>query len=158
MLATVETIMRKHLAIEDLGVKPFVFLGGTINSFWRNDLIPNLKCAFFNPVVPNWTPEHAVEENLKKSIAAINLFVITPEQLGMYSIAEMTYLAVKQKQTPQTTLIAFIEHGAVQYTEDQRKSNQAIKELLADCSDTVFVDTLEEVASYLNSHLPNEME
>lgn len=39
-------------------MKKRVFLGGTCNgSMWRDKLIKDLKCDFFNPVVDDWTEE-----------------------------------------------------------------------------------------------------
>ena len=44
-----------------------VFLGGTCNgSRWREKIIPMLKIDYFNPVVPDWTPECQEEEKRQK--------------------------------------------------------------------------------------------
>jgi hypothetical protein len=68
----------------------FVFLGGTCNgSKWREELIPLLKCSYFNPVVEDWTPECIKEEYRQKAIATYELYVITPETMGCFSIAEL---------------------------------------------------------------------
>ena len=40
-----------------------VFLGGTCNeSTWRQKLIPSLEIEYFDPVVPDWTPECMARE------------------------------------------------------------------------------------------------
>ena len=71
-------------------IMAFVFLGGTCNgSTWRDELIPLLKCSYFNPVVEDWTPECIEEEYRQKKSAGIELYVITPEATGCFSIAEL---------------------------------------------------------------------
>lgn len=75
-----------------------IFMGGTCNeSTWRNEFIKiwdksdNDKIKdykLFNPVVDNWTHEDEKKENEIKANAKLNMFVITPEMLGSYSIAE----------------------------------------------------------------------
>lgn len=71
-----------------------IFLGGTCNdSDWREEFISifnktDCKTKLFNPVVKDWTPECKKKEDEVKSKARMNLFVITPEMTGTYSIAE----------------------------------------------------------------------
>jgi len=66
-----------------------VFLGGTWNdSTWRSDLISMLKCDFFNPVVEDWTPECIENEYREKNSSDYQLFVLTPEMTGCFSVAE----------------------------------------------------------------------
>lgn len=71
-----------------------IFLGGTCGeSTWREELIPeldNLGLEYFNPVVPDWTPECIEIENQEKNeLCNTHLYIITPEMSGVYSIAEM---------------------------------------------------------------------
>lgn len=71
-----------------------IFLGGTCgDSGWRDELIPeldNLGLEYFNPVVPDWTPECIEKENIEKTeLCNTHLYIITPEMSGVYSIAEM---------------------------------------------------------------------
>mgnify|MGYP000757444356 CR=1 FL=1 len=71
-----------------------IFLGGTCGgSAWRDELIPELDrlgFEYFNPVVPDWTPECIEKENIEKSeLCNTHLYIITPEMSGVYSIAEM---------------------------------------------------------------------
>lgn len=47
-----------------------VFLGGTCEGRdWRNELIPKLKCDYFNPVVEEWTEE--VKNMVKRNGAKV---------------------------------------------------------------------------------------
>ena len=71
-----------------------IFLGGTCGrSTWREELIPVLeekKFSYFNPVVPDWTPECIeIEDREKNELCNTHLYIITPEMSGVYSIAEM---------------------------------------------------------------------
>lgn len=73
-----------------------IFLGGTCaNTTWRDELIEkmnneNYEVEWFNPVVKNWTPEcQANEENEKNNKCNVHLYVITPQMIGVYSIAEI---------------------------------------------------------------------
>jgi hypothetical protein len=72
-----------------------VFLGGTCNgSTWREDFIKLLKdegleIDCFNPVVDVWTTECQKKEEIEKDKADWILYVITPDQKGIYSIAEV---------------------------------------------------------------------
>lgn len=69
-------------------------MGGTCGgSAWRDELIPELDrlgFEYFNPVVPDWTPECIEKENIEKSeLCNTHLYIITPEMSGVYSIAKM---------------------------------------------------------------------
>lgn len=76
-----------------------IFLGGTWNedpwrekfiSIWnktKDDKIKNIK--LFDPIVPDWNEECKKKENEIKSKSILNLFVITPNQKGYFSFAEI---------------------------------------------------------------------
>lgn len=71
-----------------------VFLGGTCAGWnWRDELIPLLEKSeidYFNPIVKDWTQECiAIEEDEKDNKCDIHLYLITPDMVGVYSIAEM---------------------------------------------------------------------
>ncbi len=64
-----------------------VFLGGTCGkSTWRDALIPALTIDYFNPVVPNWTPECQEEERRQRERCDFLLYTITSDMVGVYSI------------------------------------------------------------------------
>jgi len=107
-----------------------VFLGGTCNdSKWREDLIPELErrgMEYFNPVVPDWTPEcQALENKIKADPNTVNLFFITSEMTGVFSIAEVVDCSNKR---PETTIFAVQWEG---FTEGQRKSLEAVGSLVS---------------------------
>lgn len=65
-----------------------VYLGGTTNTVWRDELISLLTIAYFNPMVPDWTEAARKQEALEKKSCNIHLYVITREMTGVFSIAE----------------------------------------------------------------------
>lgn len=107
-----------------------IFLGGTCgNSDWREKLIPFLKqneFKYFNPVVDDWTPECQAEENrIKDDPNTVNLFVITSDMIGVYSIAEAVDCAHKN---PRQTVFKFDPEG---FNGAQVKSLMAVENLLS---------------------------
>lgn len=124
-----------------------IFLGGTIaGPDYRELLIPLLKVPYFNPVVDNWTEADAVRENIAKQAAAINVFVITPAAIGMYSVAEMTELAITSDKP---LYVMFMEVEGYSWNEHQVKSNAQIKKLLSKYNVLLFED-LPLLANALN--------
>ncbi len=80
--------------LEDLPIPDKIFLGGTCaNSTWRDELIPELDklgYSYFNPIVPNWTPEcQEIEKKEKDENCDCHLYILTPEMKGVFSIAEI---------------------------------------------------------------------
>lgn len=84
-------------------IKPVIFLGGTVDDPWREEFIQYWKkllkedrykglknIELFNPIVDNWDAEAQKKEEEVKSTALMNLFVITPNMKGFFSIAECT--------------------------------------------------------------------
>lgn len=84
-------------------IKPVIFLGGTVDDPWREEFIQCWKkllkedrykglknIELFNPIVDNWDAEAQKKEEEVKSTALMNLFVITPNMKGFFSIAECT--------------------------------------------------------------------
>lgn len=65
-----------------------VFLGGTINSPWRKELIEMLEIDYFDPVVKTRTDTNIQEEIIEREKCDYCLYVITPGTYGYYSIAE----------------------------------------------------------------------
>lgn len=128
--------------------KKKVFLGGTCNnSTWREYLIPLLKIDYYNPVVPNWTPECQAEEIKQRTECDYVLYTITPEMTGFYSIAEVVDDSNKR---PEKTLfcVLFGEDG-FRFTSHQEKSIKATMELVRNNGAQVY-NNLEYVADVLN--------
>ena len=70
------------------------FLGGTTaGTNWREKVIPEIEkmgCTYFNPIVPDWTPECIEMENEEKENKCnAFLYILTPEMKGIYSVAEI---------------------------------------------------------------------
>lgn len=125
-----------------------VFLGGTCNnSTWRDELIPTLnsRIDYFNPVIPNWTPECQEEEEFEKTFMCdITLYTITSEMTGVYSIAEVVDDSNKK---PTETVLCILKDG---FDEHQVKSLEAVAKLVEGNGAKVLY-SLEDVAKHLES-------
>lgn len=85
-----------------------VFLGGTIDSCWREIVIPQLKNVdYFNPKVSKeeWTPEFIQIEYNEKDKCDYLLYTITPSMTGMFAICEATDDSNKR---PEKTIVCFL--------------------------------------------------
>lgn len=123
-----------------------VFLGGTCNkSTWRNELIPLLKIDYFNPVVDYWTEDCIEIENKEKATSKYELYVITPEQTGIYSYVE---LANSSALTPDRVICCFLNKDTLNVS--QQKSINAIEKLI-ESNGSKVCNNLKEIAQYLNS-------
>lgn len=107
-----------------------VFLGGTCNgSTWRDELIPMLKIDYFNPVVPDWTPECQQKEIAEKQICKIHLYVITPQQKGLFTPAEIIDSSHNKQVLTVVGMIGDFEEAmkrSVKAVCDMAKKNGAI--------------------------------
>ena len=117
-----------------------IFLGGTTTDDWRTGFIHKWKKAMndpsnkkikdvklFDPIVPNWNKECQKKENEIKDSAFINLFVITPKAIGVYSFAE----AVECSHKPgcKTLLIIYDKYDNG-FNAHQRKSIDATGDII----------------------------
>ena len=137
-------------------MKKKVFLGGTCNeSDWRDKLIAKLHSVdYFNPVVPNWTPECMEEELRQREICDFCLYVITPKMTGTYSIAEVVDDSNKR---PDKTLFCYLENDfefetrtLYKFNEGQLKSLSRVANMVKENGAKVF-NSLDEIAEYLNN-------
>ena len=133
---------------KNINKKHKVFLGGTCdNSTWRDELIKLLKIDYFNPVVDHWTESCQEEEDKQKDIECdLQLYVITPEMKGLFSIAELTEAAINMGER----CIVCILDSKNQFDKKKRKSLDAIIKLVKKYRAKYF-DNLIDVANYLNS-------
>ena len=120
-----------------------LFLGGTVGkSNWRNQLIPLLQkenLSYFNPVVEDWNEEAQEKENqVKKSPNTIELYVITKEIKGVYSIAEAVDASNKK---PTKTIFLILREG---FDEHSLKSLDATSRLIKENGANV-VSNLNEI-------------
>ena len=127
---------------EDLKLK--VFLGGTCSGYkWRNDLIPMLKCDYYNPIVKNWNESDRLREVHERETSDYVLYVITNGIKGVYSIAEVVDDSNKR---PSKTLFCVLYDGI---EKRMAHSIKATEHLLVDNDVKVF-HSLDEVANFLN--------
>jgi len=128
-----------------------VFLGGTCNeSTWRDELIPKLGIDYFNPVVDDWTPECQAEEERQKSEECnVHLYVITPKQTGVFSIAEMIESSCNKNVI---TVIYIQDEDTAGFTFDEfrkRSWNAVVK--MAQKHGAFIMNNLNDVATFLNT-------
>lgn len=125
-----------------------VFLGGTCNeSTWREKLIPLLNIDWFNPVVDDWTPECMAEEIRQREQCDYCLYVLTPEMIGVYSIAEVVDDSNKR---PEKTVFCFLSSaGGTAFTDAQIKSMNSVGDMIQR-NGAYFSTSLEDVADWLN--------
>lgn len=126
-----------------------VFLGGTCaESKWRDNIIPQLKCEYFNPVVDDWTPECQEIEEQQKNICDYHLYVITPKMKGVFSIAE----AVNDSMKLSNGCCVFCvtkEDDDRDWTTGELKSFDATAKIITNNGGVVF-NNLDDVVKYLN--------
>jgi len=121
-----------------------VFLGGTCSGYkWRNDLIPKLKCNYYNPIVKNWSEVDRQREVNERQTADYVLYVITSGIKGVYSIAEVIDDCNKR---PSKTLFCVLYDGI---EKQMAHSLKAVEQLVKENNVKVF-NSLEEIASFLN--------
>ena len=127
-----------------------VFLGGTCNeSTWREDLIALLTTdvAWYNPVVPDWTPECMAEEVRQRESCDICLYTITPKMTGTYAIAEV--VDDSNKRPDKTVFVVLEEDGELRFNVSQKKSLMQVSSMVGENGAKSFF-SLEAVAVYLN--------
>lgn len=119
-------------------MKDKIFLGGTCaETDWREKLIASLNSdiEYFNPVVPDWTPECQDIEELEKKIACnIHVYVLTKEMIGVYSIAEV----IESTNTPgKITILQVMPDG---FSTPQLKSLKAVIGLVKKNGGIAYMD------------------
>ena len=121
-----------------------VFLGGTCAGFkWRDKLIPNLKCDYYNPIVKNWSESDRLREVNERETSDYVLYVITSGLRGVYSIAEIIDDSNKR---PEKTLLCILYDGF------DNKMNHSLKavENLAFANGVKVFGNLKAVEIFLN--------
>lgn len=125
-----------------------VFLGGTCaNSTWRDELIPMIQVAYFNPVVEDWTPECvAIEEVQKQFDCDIHLYVINSDMIGVYSIAEVVQSSLTKGRI---TIFHVLPDG---FGKAQLKSLAAVCNLVRNNGAIAYIDEdLSRTARVINN-------
>ena len=140
----------KQKPVQPIPKGPFVFLSGTVGeNNWREQLIPMLTVASFNPVVADWSKDDYLNEEIAKQEASILLFVIAPDHQGPYSFVEAAVAACKvcylrQNKRAILTVLDSLTN------DDQRHSLAAIDSLLQKETNIQIYTTLEDTAKAIN--------
>lgn len=123
-----------------------VFLGGTCSGYkWRDDLIPLLKCNYYNPIVKNWSEADRLREVHERETADYVLYVITSGIKGVYSIAEIIDDSNKR---PEKTILCVLYDGI---EKTMAHSLEAVVNLAKSNGITVC-QSLPDIAEFLNNH------
>ena len=129
-------------------IKKCVYLGGTCNkSKWRENLIQMLKIDYYNPVVPDWTPECMAEEIKQRGLCDYCLYVITPKMTGVYSIAEVVDDSNKQ---PKKTIFCVLEKDEDKIFDKGQMISLGNVARMIKRNGSIFFLNLEDAANYLN--------
>lgn len=134
--------------------KTRVFLGGTEGtSKWREELIPLLTVDYFDPSKKTWYPDDCELIDHEKEICTDIVYVITPKQVGFYTIAEL--IESKYNDRGQhTTLVVLEEDDGVLWSPEQRLHVNLIKTLFKQSNKkTTVLDNLPILAAFLNGEL-----
>jgi hypothetical protein len=106
-----------------------------------------LKIDYFNPVVPDWTPECQAEEIKQRRACDCVLYVITPAMEGVYSIAEVVDDSNKR---PKRTVFCYLpSEDDKSFSKAQLKSLKAVGDLI-ERNGGVMLRSLIDVANFLN--------
>jgi len=120
------------------------FLGGTCSGYkWRDDLIPLLKCDYYNPIVKNWSEEDRLREVHERETADFVVYVITSGLKGVYSIAEIIDDSNKR---PEKTVVCILKDG---FDGQMSRSLDAVLKL-AESNGAKVCNSLEDIADTLN--------
>lgn len=121
-----------------------VFLGGTCaGRKWRDEIIPQLQCDYYNPIVKNWSEADRLREVHERQTADIVVYTITSDMAGVYSIAEAIDDSNKR---PFKTVICILYDG---FGKKMSHSLKAVANLAKENGAHV-VESLEELVKYLN--------
>lgn len=121
-----------------------VFLGGTCaGRKWRNEIIPQITCDYYNPIVKNWNEEDRQREVRERQTADVVVYTITSDMAGVYSIAEAIDDSNKR---PTKTVICILHDG---FGPKMSHSLKAVANLAKENGAQV-VESLEDLVKYLN--------
>lgn len=121
--------------LESMPIPERIFLGGTCaNSTWRDELIPELDklgYSYFNPVVPDWTPEcQDIEKMEKDEKCDCHLYILTPEMKGVFSIAEIIDSAYTVRESGFGCMALGILGDEISWGKAQWKSILAVLDMV----------------------------
>lgn len=126
-----------------------VFLGGTVaGSKWRDEIIPQLKVDYFNPVVDEWNDDAYKQELYEREHCEYCLYVLTPKMEGWYAVAEVVDDSYKR---PDRTIFCFLnEDGKDVFTREQQSALNHLG-VKAERNGATWLKSLGDVVDWLNS-------
>lgn len=95
-------------SIRNKNISDSVYLGGTINSPWRDNIIPYLTIPYIDPRVKNWDKEAIRRDKIKKKNSSIHLYVIDAgRHRGVYTFKEITESVITN---PKGTIVILVDN------------------------------------------------
>ena len=126
-----------------------VFLDGTENgSTWREELIKQLKIAYFDPSGKERSRRTLREEEEQKAASDFCLYVITPLMDDFENVSE---LVDDSNKFPERTVFCYLEQdGETQFNKHQLKSLKAVGQMV-EANGATWLPDLEAVITYFNA-------
>ncbi len=128
-----------------------VFLGGTTDgSTWRDEIIPKLKIAYFNPAIANLDAEAFENIIRERENCEFCLYVITPRMKGFLLISEVVD---DSNRRPERTLFYFMDRdGDCAFNRHQVKSLNAVGRMV-ESNGAKWFKSFDELVTFLNSQV-----
>ncbi|CAF1333440.1 unnamed protein product [Adineta steineri] len=106
-----------------------VFLGGSCNpTTWRYEqAIPYFQArsiSYYNPQVPNWTPDLVEIEHRAKELAPLLFFVIDYSTRSLAAIAEVCYLAARRRNIITVLNPMPEDKNQIKFIQQKKNSNE----------------------------------
>lgn len=122
-----------------------VFLGGTMQSGWREQLKLMVRCKTVDP--ESFVREHDLKNALARAECDLLIYVITPREICATAIAEAVDCSNK---LPSKTIFAYLSSDdSGQFDLQQKAKLNNIGQIVARNGGAFFL-TLTAVANYLN--------
>jgi hypothetical protein len=130
-----------------------VFLGGTCaDTTWREKLTGFIQVNYFDPVVEDWTEDCiAVEDNEKRNLCNVHLYILTKEMQGVYSVAEVIDSV---KTMNKITILHVIPEG---FSDGQLRSLKAVVKMVRENGGIAYIENdLMRTARVINGNFKED--
>jgi hypothetical protein len=154
-MTNITKIMPPPLYDNSITPKKKAFLGGTVVGInplygWRGILIPMLNIDYFNPVMKEYGKAEIEEEYKQKEICDYNVFVITPDIRGYFSLVEAVDISNKKPKSVVFCVLDETFENKKKFTKAQLQSLDRVSDLIKRNGGNVFYNLI-DVAAFLNS-------
>ena len=119
-------------------------MGGTIQDNWRDYLISKLEIDYFNPIVDKWDINARKIENEQKYECDFLLYVITENQKGFYTIAE---IVDDCNNRPSKVIVCILKENM---TKELLNNIESVLEIIKEHNPLKIYYNLDDVIKFLN--------